>query len=158
MAKSRKLLFPGGARCRIASRAQAPEPAVPKEASATQAKEARAEARKNAHASANALGAQVSAELKTEADIKKLTVDKLKAVLTFKGVDFDKSAKKADLCWLLSLEMRRADDFVPVVAGSSGGSGASGGDMADNDSMSGDEGSGEESELSDWPYSEADDN
>ena len=51
--------------------------------------------------------------------------------------------------------MRSADDFVLVVAGSSGGSGASGGDMAENDGMSGDEGSGEES---DWPHSEADDN
>ena len=76
-------------------------------------------------------------------------------MLTFKGVEFEKSAKKAELCWLLSLEMRSADDSVPAIAGSSGGAGASGGDAGDNDGMSGDEGSGEES---DWPHSEADDN
>ena len=126
-----------------------------KEASAKQVKEARAEARKSAHASANALGAQLAANLKSEADIAKLKVGELKAVLTFKGVELEKTAKKADLCWLLSMEMRSTDDSVPAVGGSSGGAGASGGDAGDNDGMSGDEGSGEES---DWPHSEADDN
>ena len=77
----------------------------------------------------------------------------LKAVLTFKGVPFENGTKKADLSWLLSLEMK--DSFArPFVAATSNGCAGTGGDAGDADVG---EGSGSDSESSEWPHSEADD-
>ena len=118
-----------------------------------QRKNERAEKRKNRHASANQLGSELSARLASEADIKRLKVDELKAVLTFKGVPFETGTKKADLSWLLSLEMK--DSFAqPFVAATSNGCAGTSGDAGDADAG---EGSGSDSESSEWPHSEADD-
>ena len=120
-----------------------------KEDGAKQAKEARAEARKSAHASANTRGAQLAANLKSEADVKALKVDELKAVLIFKGVALDNKLKKADLLALLTREIDgnyASSSFVasnvepePTAA-----------DFIDSDD------DGNASDSSEWAFSQAD--
>ena len=82
-------------------------------------KQQRADARKGRLKSANLLGAKVCSELKSEADINKLKVGEIKAALAFLHVEWDKAAKKSDVAWLLSLEMRQGS--VAQAAASSAG-------------------------------------
>ena len=120
-------------------------------------KQQRADARKGRLKSANLLGAKVCSELKSEADINKLKVGEIKAALAFLHVEWDKAAKKADVAWLLSLEMRQGS-VAEAAASSAGPSAACMPEEAVNveaaSESDGEEGDGEES---DWPYSEEDD-
>ena len=74
-------------------------------------------------------------------------------MLAYKGVDFDKTAKKADLCWLLALEMRGSYPSPVEASGESGGAGTS---RLEPES-DGSEGHESGSESSEWPHSQADD-
>ena len=118
-------------------------------------KKQREAARKDKHASANQLGAQIYAKLKSESDVKALKVDELKAVLTYKGVPIDNKMKKADLLALLMREMdgnyaSPADDSL--VAGTSVEPEPTAADFIDS------EDGGNESESSEWAHSQADEN
>ena len=57
-------------------------------------------------------------------------------MLTFKGMPFENGTKKADLSWLLSLEMK--DSFAqPFVAATSNGCAGTSGDAGDADAGEG---------------------
>ena len=123
-------------------------------------KQQRADARKDRLKSANLLGAKVCQELKSEADINKLKVDEIKAALAFMHVEWEKTAKKADVAQLLTLELRQGN-IAQAAAASPGPSSAGMPEEVVNVELveaasesDGEEGDGEES---DWPHSEADD-
>ena len=120
-------------------------------------KQQRADARKDRQKNANLLGAKICSELKSEADINKLKVDEIKAALAFLHVEWEKTAKKADVVQLLSLEMRQGS-VAQAAASSAGPSAACMPEEVVNveaaSESDGEEGDGEES---DWPHSEADD-
>ena len=132
-----------------------------KKLQAAEGKQQRAEARKHRQKNANLLGAKVCSELKSEEDINKLKVDEIKAALAFiMHVEWDKKAKKADVAWLLSLELRQGN-IAQAAAASPGPSSAGMPEEVVNVELveaasesDGEEGDGEES---DWPHSEADD-
>ena len=116
-------------------------------------KKQRAEARKDKHRASNELGAKVCETIQSEADITKLRVPQLKAVLAYKGVAFEKLAKKADLTALLAREMRGSYS-ASFVAGTSAEVEPTAADFVDSsDEAASDCGS----ESSEWPHSEADD-
>ena len=130
-----------------------------KECQSEAKKQARAEARKERHACANELGADLCAKLTSEEDIKKLKVPELKAVLTYnKGVTIDTKSKKADLVELLASEMNGR--YGSPVVGNSLAASAAGPSVAPEptaadfvDSSDGESDSG----SSEWAYSQADD-
>ena len=129
-----------------------------KESQSAAKKVARAQARKERHASANELGADLCAKLTSEEDIKKLKVPELKAVLTYKGVPIDNKSKKADLIELLAREMDgRYGSLVDAVVRDSAAAGPSvvseptAADFVDSSDGESDSGSSE------WAYSQADD-
>ena len=92
---------------------------------------------------------ELTANLKSEADVKALKVDELRAVLIFKGVALDNKLKKADLLALLTREIDgnyASSSFVasnvepePTAA-----------DFIDSDD------DGNASDSSEWAFSQAD--
>ena len=120
-----------------------------KESEAVANKKQREAARKEKHASANQLGAGLAAKLKSEADVKALKVDELKAVLTFKGVALDNKLKKADLLALLTREIdgNYASSFVASTSVEPEPTAA---DFIDSDD------DGNASDSSEWAFSQAD--
>ena len=128
-----------------------------KESAAAEKKDARAEARKNAHASANELGATICAGLTSAEDLKKLKVPEIKAALVYKGVAMDPKLKKAELAALLARELRGSDCSTysaSFVAGPSAEVEPTAADFVDS---SDDAASESGSQSSEWPHSEADD-
>ena len=119
-----------------------------KESEAVANKKQREAARKEKHASANQLGAGLAAKIKSEADVKALKVDELKAVLTFKGVALDNKLKKADLLALLTREIdgNYASSFVASTSVEPEPTAA---DFIDSDD-------GSSSDSSEWAFSQAD--
>ena len=81
------------------------EAKLAKEKKTSENKEKRAKAKQDRISQANGLGAGVSAALKSQEQARKLKVPELKACLTFKGISFDKTAKKAELVDLLISKM-----------------------------------------------------
>ena len=85
-----------------------------KEAKTAENKVARAQqAKQNRVAQANDLGAQVAGKLRCRADVSKLKVDELKAALSFKGVAFSKTLKKAELA-ALALQELKLPEIAPA--------------------------------------------
>ena len=72
-----------------------------KASQAAAAKQQRTDARQGRHASSLELGAQVASGIKSTADIKKLKVAELKAVLAYRGVVFEANLLKAALVDML---------------------------------------------------------
>ena len=81
------------------------EAKLAKEKKTSENKKKRAKAKQDRISQANGLGAGVSAALKSQEQARKLKVPELKACLTFKGISFDKTAKKAELVDLLISKM-----------------------------------------------------
>ena len=119
-------------------------------------KKQRAEARKDKHRASNELAAKVCETIQSEADITKLRVPQLKAVLAYKGVAFEKLAKKADLTALLAREMRGSYS-ASFVAGTSAEVEPTAADFVNFVDSSDEAASDSGSESSEWPHSEADD-
>ena len=90
-----------------------------KEAKTACNKAARAAAKKTRVAATNDLGAQVAGKIQSNADIRKLKVDELKSALSFKGVAYFNTLKKAQLVALALQELglpetapNEASDYV----------------------------------------------
>ena len=128
-----------------------------KENAAAEKKQARAVLRKEKHASANVLGADICAKLTSDEDVAKLKVTELKAALVYKGVAVDPKLKKAELAALLARELRGSDCSTysaSFVAGPSAEVEPTAADFIDS---SDDAASDCGSHSSEWPHSEADD-